>query len=74
MFPRGTHKAYLPTEQLTSLTNPCVGNVGHIRGVNKIMETLRNSGIEFVLATLKELQLATMNVLLPFFLHSVVLV
>jgi hypothetical protein len=43
-FPRGTHKAYLPTEQLTSLTSPCVGNVGHtyIPGVDKIMETLRN--------------------------------
>jgi hypothetical protein len=30
------------------------------------METLRNCGIEFVLATLKELKLATLNVLLPF--------
>jgi hypothetical protein len=29
------------------------------------MEILRNRGIEFVLATLKELQLATLNVL-PF--------
>jgi hypothetical protein len=37
-----------------------------IDGVNKIMETLRNRGIEFVLATLKELQLVKLNVLLPF--------
>jgi hypothetical protein len=36
----------------------------YIQGVDKIMETLRNCGIEFVLATLKELQLATLNVLL----------
>jgi hypothetical protein len=35
-------------------------------GVDKIMEALRNCGIEFVLATLKELQLATLTVLLPF--------
>jgi hypothetical protein len=32
----------------------------------KTMETLRNLGIKFVLATLKELQLATANGLLPF--------
>jgi hypothetical protein len=31
-------------------------------GVNKIMETLRNRGIGFVLATLGELQLASLNV------------
>jgi hypothetical protein len=41
-------------------------------GVDKITETLTNQGTEFVLATLKALQLATVNVL-PFFLHSVVL-
>jgi hypothetical protein len=33
--------------------------------VDKIMEALRNGGIEFVFATLKELRLATMNVI-PF--------
>jgi hypothetical protein len=31
-------------------------------GVNKIKETLKYIGMEFVLVTLKELQLATMNV------------
>jgi hypothetical protein len=31
------------------------------------METLRNQETEFVLATLKEPQLATLNVLLPFY-------
>jgi hypothetical protein len=36
------------------------------RGVDEVLETLRNLGIEFVLATLKELHLATLNVLLPF--------
>jgi hypothetical protein len=30
------------------------------------METLRNPGIEFMLTTLKKLQLATLKVLLPF--------
>jgi hypothetical protein len=35
-------------------------------GVDKIMETLRNKEIEFVLATLKELQLSTLTVLLTF--------
>jgi hypothetical protein len=30
---------------------------------NKIMETLRNFGIEFVLVTLKKLELATLNIL-----------
>jgi hypothetical protein len=34
--------------------------------MDKIMKTLRNWGIEFVLATLKELQLAAVNILLPF--------
>jgi hypothetical protein len=34
--------------------------------MDKIMEILRNLGTEFVLATLEELQLATLNVLLPF--------
>jgi hypothetical protein len=33
--------------------------------MNKIMGTLRNWGIEFMLATLKEHQLATLNIL-PF--------
>jgi hypothetical protein len=37
----------------------------NIQEVYKIMETLRNREIEFVLATLKDLQLATLNVL-PF--------
>jgi hypothetical protein len=41
-----------------------------IQGVDKITDTLRNSEIEFVLATLKELQLSTLNVLLPF-VHTV---
>jgi hypothetical protein len=36
----------------------------NIQGVDKIMGTLRNCGIEFVLATVKELQLATPDVLL----------
>jgi hypothetical protein len=35
----------------------------YIEGVNNIMETLRNGGIEFLLATMKELQLVTLNVL-----------
>jgi hypothetical protein len=35
----------------------------NIQEVDKIMETLRNWGKEFLLATLKELQLATLNVL-----------
>jgi hypothetical protein len=43
----------------------------YIQGVNKIMEKLRNRGIEFVLAALKKLQLTTFNVL-PFGLHSAV--
>jgi phosphoglycolate phosphatase-like HAD superfamily hydrolase len=37
----------------------------NIQGVDKAMETLRNRGIEFVMATVKELQLAELNVL-PF--------
>jgi hypothetical protein len=41
-------------------------HMDYIHGVDKIMKTLGNWGIEFVLATLKELQLATLNVLLPF--------
>jgi hypothetical protein len=40
-------------------------NALHMQGLNKIIETLRNCGREFVLATLKKLQLATVNVL-PF--------
>jgi hypothetical protein len=40
------------------------------KGVDKIMETIRNSGTEFVLATLKELQMATLNVLRLFTLCS----
>jgi hypothetical protein len=43
----------------------------HIEGEQN-NQTLRNCGIEFVLATLKELQLAAMNVL-PSFLQPVVL-
>jgi hypothetical protein len=35
-------------------------------GVDTIMETLRNLGIEFVVTTLKELQLATPNVFFPY--------
>jgi pentose-5-phosphate-3-epimerase len=38
-------------------------HVEHVQGVDKIMETLRNCEIEFVLAILKELQLATLYVL-----------
>jgi hypothetical protein len=38
----------------------------NIQEVDKIMEILRNRGIEFVLGTLKELQLETLNDLLPF--------
>jgi hypothetical protein len=34
--------------------------------VDKIMETLRIGETEFVVAILKELQLTTMNILLPF--------
>jgi hypothetical protein len=34
-----------------------------VHGVDKTMETLRNRGIGFELVTLKELQLATLNVL-----------
>jgi hypothetical protein len=34
--------------------------------MDKIMETVREKEMEFVLATLKELQLATLNVLLQF--------
>jgi hypothetical protein len=34
--------------------------------VDKIMETLGNLETEFVLATLKDLKLATITVLLPF--------
>jgi hypothetical protein len=37
-----------------------------IQGIGKIMEILRSWGIEFMLATLKEIQSATLNVLLPF--------
>jgi hypothetical protein len=36
-----------------------------LQEMDKIMETLRNSGIEFVMVTLKELKFATLNVL-PF--------
>jgi hypothetical protein len=43
-----------------------MGSVKYTQRVDKIMETLRNCGIEFVLATLKELQLATLNVLLQY--------
>jgi hypothetical protein len=35
----------------------------NIQGVDKIMETLRNFGIDFVLAALKEFHLTTLNVL-----------
>jgi hypothetical protein len=42
------------------------------RSRDKIMETLRNWGIEFVLDTSEELQLATLNVL-PF-VYTIVLV
>jgi hypothetical protein len=45
----------------------------NIEGVGKIMETLIHFEIEFVLATMKELQLATRNVL-PFVYTFVVLV
>jgi hypothetical protein len=38
----------------------------YAQDVDNIMETLRNLGIEFVLATLKEHQLATPNVVLRF--------
>ena len=38
----------------------------YVQDVDNIMETLRNLGIEFVLATLKQLQLATPNVVLRF--------
>jgi hypothetical protein len=44
----------------------CGINVGfeeYVQGVDKIMETLRYCGIEFVLATLKEHRSATLNVL-----------
>jgi hypothetical protein len=34
-----------------------------VQGVYNVMETLRNWGIEFVMATLKELELATLNAL-----------
>jgi hypothetical protein len=37
------------------------------------METLINCEVEFMLATLKELQLASLNVLLPFVYTPVVL-
>jgi hypothetical protein len=37
------------------------------QGVDKIRETLRNRGIEFVSATLKELQFATLNVVFCLF-------
>jgi hypothetical protein len=42
-------------------------DIRHMQSVDKIMETLR-TGIEFVLATLKELQLATLNVF-PSFIY-----
>jgi hypothetical protein len=44
--------------------NTCKGYICEM--VDKIMKTLTNFRIEFVLAKLKVLQLATMNVLLPF--------
>jgi hypothetical protein len=37
-----------------------------LQGVDKAMETLKDWGVEFVLDTLKKLQLASLNVLLPF--------
>jgi hypothetical protein len=37
-----------------------------VQGVNKIMETLRNCETESVLATLKEFQMAPLNVFLQF--------
>jgi hypothetical protein len=46
-----------PTVVYCALVDTC-------KGVDKILKTVRNSGI--VLATLKELQLATLNVHLPF--------
>jgi hypothetical protein len=52
------HKDNFTSPQLLLFTR-------NIQGVDKIMETPRSWGIEFVLATLKELQLATLNAL-PF--------
>jgi hypothetical protein len=44
------------------ICGPLFQQLIHIEGLDKIMETLRNWGIVFVLAILKELQLATLNV------------
>jgi hypothetical protein len=61
-------KLMLKSMLLEHNTNSIIRSVKtkcYLQEVDKIIETLRNSGMEFVLATMKELQLATLNVL-PF--------
>jgi hypothetical protein len=51
-FPHRTTRNYIP-EDIIRHINRCEKLRSYIEGMDKIVETLRNLGIEFVLATLK---------------------